>query len=218
MPDLTENDRKPRARPGPDAITEEVAEAPPVRRRRVESHRAVLDAAQALLREVGYSKVTIDQICARAGVSKATVYRWWPNKAAVFMELYLELSKSEARLPADTGSLEGDLREQVRRAFRLFRKTVAGQALAGFVADAQSHPQTARMLHGSFADDRRALNLGMLERARVRGELSPDIALEVAAEIITGAVYYQVLVRHRQVSDADADQIVDAILNGFKAR
>lgn len=150
----------------------------------------MLDAAQALLHEVGYSKITIDQISARAGVSKATVYRWWPNKAAVFMELYLELTRLEAKLPTDTGSLEGDLREQIRRAFRLFRKTVAGQALAGFVADAQVHTQTARALRGAFADDRRALNLGMLERARERGELSAEISLEVAAEIITGAVYY----------------------------
>ena len=200
------------------AVEDDMIATRPARRRRAESHRAVLDAAQALLHEVGYSKITIDQISARAGVSKATVYRWWPNKAAVFMELYLELTRLEAKLPTDTGSLEGDLREQIRRAFRLFRKTVAGQALAGFVADAQVHTQTARALRGAFADDRRALNLGMLERARERGELSAEISLEVAAEIITGAVYYQVLVRHRQVSDADADRIVDVILNGLKVR
>jgi AcrR family transcriptional regulator len=186
-------------------------------RRSTESHQAVLEAAQVLLEEIGYSSITVDQIAERAGVSKATVYRWWPNKAAVFMELYGVLGQVEGSQPADTGSLEGDLREQIRGAFRLFRRTVAGVALAGFVADAQWNPQSSRLLREDFARRRRALNLAVLERARARGELASHVCLDTAADVITGAVYYPVLIGEHDYSNAHADRIVEVVLRGLGA-
>lgn len=202
----------------PDNTTTAAPKVRSTKRRNPQSHQAVLEAAQTMLKEIGYSSITIDQIAERSGVSKATVYRWWPNKAAIFMELYISISRQQSRFPADTGTLEGDLREQIRTAFRLFRKTVAGLALAGFVADAQSNPQTERLLREGFASDIRALNMAVLDRARERGELSPLISSEVAAEVISGAIYYQVLIRHRKFSDADADEIAQVILGGIKAQ
>ena len=194
-----------------------VAKAPATHRRNPESHRAVLVAAEALLREIGYASITIDRIAERSGVAKATIYRWWPNKAAVCMELYITIVRQQTRMPADTGSLDGDVREHIRTAFRVFRTTVAGVALAGFVADAQSNPNTQARLQEGFADDVRALNVAILQRARDRGELSADVSLAVAAEVISGAIYYQMLIRHRAFSDADADQIADVILRGIRA-
>ncbi|MGE0800036.1 MAG: TetR/AcrR family transcriptional regulator [Lautropia sp.] len=204
--------RRVNPRPAASAV-----KAPASSRRNPESHRAVLAAAEALLHEIGYSSITIDRIAERSGVAKATIYRWWPNKAAVCMELYIEIVRQQTRMPADTGSLEGDVREHIRTAFRVFRTTVAGIALAGFVADAQTNPNTQARLQEGFAADVRALNLAVLERARKRGELAADISPSVAAEVISGAIYYQLLIRHRQFSDADADQIADVILRGIKA-
>lgn len=190
---------------------------PSPERRSQRSHEAVLEAAQVLLAESGYASITIDQIAERAGVSKATIYRWWPTKAAIFMELYSVLG-SRIQQPADTGSLAGDLREQIRSAFKLFRETVAGLALAGFVAEGQSNPQTARMLRDTFASERRQLNVALLERARERGELAPGLSLEIASEVITGAVYYALLIGQAQFTDQRADEIVRVILNGLQAR
>ena len=195
-----------------------VRAAPSPERRSRRSHEAVLEAAETLLAESGYASITIDQIAERAGVSKATIYRWWPTKAAIFMELYAKLGSRVHQPPADTGSLGGDLREQVRSAFRLFRETVAGLALAGFVAEGQSNPQTARMLRDNFAMQRRQLNVTLLERGVRRGELAPKLSLEVASEVITGAVYYALLIGQATFSDERADEIVRVILHGLEAR
>ena len=202
-----------RSTPGPRAR----AEPSPERRSR-RSHEAVLEAAEALLAESGYASITIDQVAERAGVSKATIYRWWPTKAAIFMELYAVLGSRVRQPPPDTGSLGGDLREQVRSAFRLFRETVAGLALAGFVAEGQSNPQTARMLRDTFATQRRQLNVALLARAVRRGELAPGLSLEIASEVITGAVYYAVLIGQATFSDQRADEIVRVILHGLETR
>ena len=174
---------------------------------------AVLAAAEALLAECGYSSITIEQIAARAGASKATIYRWWPSKAAIFMEIYSLLGNEFAQ-PGNTGTVENDLRTQLRAAFKLFRETVAGMALAGFVAEAQSNPETARLLREEFALFRRQANVDVLNRAMARGEVRADITPELVSEMISGAVYYSVLVGQPDFTDARADEIVRTILHG----
>jgi AcrR family transcriptional regulator len=193
-----------------------VAKAPAATRRNPQTHQAVLAAAEELLQEVGYASITVDRIAERSGVAKASIYRWWPNKAAVFMELYITIVREACPAP-DTGTLEGDIRELARTAFRAFRTTVAGLALAGFVADAQSNPKTHAQLQEGVATDIRKLNMALLERARERGELNPWISTAAAADVMSGALYYQLLIRRGQFTNAEADQITDVILQGIRA-
>ena len=107
-----------------------------------------------------------------------------------------------------------DLQKQVRGAFRLFRETVAGLALAGFVAEGQSNPEIATLLRDSFANQRREINAAIIRRAIARGEVA-DVSAEVVSEIITGAVYYAVLIGRSALSDRQADEIVGTILHGI---
>lgn len=190
--------------------------APSPDRRNARSHEAVLRAAERLLLAKGYTSISVDQIAAEAGVGKATIYRWWPSKASVFMELYTALADTMMN-PVDTGSLEGDLRWLVRGAFKLFRESVAGIALAGFVAEAQSNPEVARILRKDFAVQRRERNMLILQRAIGRGEISPDTPLQAVSDVITGAVYYAVLVGDFPISDERADQIVGSVVFGISA-
>src|SRR4051794_6327233 len=60
-------------------------------RRNPNTHQAVLASAEELLKEIGYPSITVDRIAEHSGVAKASIYRWWPNKAAVFMELYMTI-------------------------------------------------------------------------------------------------------------------------------
>ena len=190
--------------------------APAPERRNAQSHEAVLQAAERLLQAKGYTNISVDQIAAEAGVGKATIYRWWPGKASVFMELYTLLADSMMN-PVDTGSIEGDLQWLVRGAFKLFRETVAGIALAGFVAEAQSNPDVARTLRHEFAPQRRRRNMLILQRAIDRGELGADTPLEAVSDVITGAVYYAVLIGDYPISDDRADQIVRTVVAGIRS-
>jgi len=80
------------------------------------SRRAILDAAFALVGDVGYAKLTMEGIAARAGVGKQTIYRWWPSKGAVLFDAFLALSEDAEGVPAlpDTGDLEADLKLVLR--------------------------------------------------------------------------------------------------------
>ena len=133
------------------------------------------------------------------------------------MELYKVLGK-KAQRAIDTGSLEGDLRLHIRQAFKLFRETVAGLALAGFVAEGQSNPDTARMLRETFARQRRMLNIAILGRGIERGEISASTSVEGVSYMITGAVYYSVLMGQSDFTDTRADQIVSTILYGVHGK
>lgn len=99
--------------------------APDSSRRSDRSRRAIHDAALALVGEVGYRRTTIEGIAARAGVGKQTIYRWWPSKAAVLMEAFLDLagraaeeagpeSGDTAQGIPDTGDLAADLKLVLR--------------------------------------------------------------------------------------------------------
>ncbi|MEU7604799.1 TetR/AcrR family transcriptional regulator, partial [Streptomyces sp. NPDC041003] len=91
-----------------------MTKTPDATRRSDRSRRAILDAALTLVGEVGYNKLTIEAIAARAGVGKQTIYRWWPSKAAVLLDASLALAgdaETEGGWTGfpDTGDLAGDL-------------------------------------------------------------------------------------------------------------
>lgn len=182
-------------------------------RRSERSRRAVLDAAAKLLTERGYTAITTEGIAAEAHVGKATIYRWWPTKAAIFMELYAELAR-EVTPPADTGSVLEDVTLLIRGAFKLYRETAAGLALAGIIAEAQSNAAISRIVRNDFAPSRRHIILHLLERGVERGEISPGTDLELVSEVLAGASWYCVLVGSGQLTDRHATKITEAVLAG----
>ena len=183
-------------------------------RRSERSRRAVLDAASSLLTKRGYTAITVEGIAAEAGVGKATIYRWWPTKASIYMELYAELAQTVAPIP-DTGSVVRDLTMQTCGAFRLFRETAAGLALAGIIAEAQSNAAVSRIVRNEFAPSRRHIFLNTLARGVERGEIPPGTDLELLSEILAGAMWYNVLVGSGPLSDQHATKITEAVLSGF---
>jgi AcrR family transcriptional regulator len=183
-------------------------------RRSERSRRAVIDAAAKLLTERGYTAITMEGIAAEARVGKATVYRWWPNKASIFMELYAELAQ-RVTPPADTGSVVKDVTLLFRGAFKLYRETAAGLALAGIIAEAQSNAAVSRIVRNDFAPSRRHIILQMLEGGVQRGEIAPDADLELISEVLAGASWYCILVGSGQLTDRHATKIVEIVLAGI---
>src|SRR5437764_10050904 len=112
----------------------------PGRPRSEEARRAILDGAVDLVEDLGYGQVTMEAIARRAGVSKQTVYRWWPTKAALVLEALNEGAAAIAPFP-DTGSFEGDVRAFVRRSVAGARAN--SHLLAGLMAEAQLDPTFA---------------------------------------------------------------------------
>jgi AcrR family transcriptional regulator len=189
--------------------------APQVTRRpgRPRSERAtaaILRAAGDLLDSRGLDGLSVDAIAARAGVSKATIYRWWPNKAAIVMDAVLSVTAPQIPFP-DTGSVREDLRRQMRSVVRLFTKTATGRALVALIAQSQHDPVTAAALHDRFIAPRRAIAGDVLRRGIARGELRADLDIETSIDTLYGALYYRLLVSGDQLTPRYADRVIDHI-------
>lgn len=189
----------------------EVDDIPPdPRRRNWQSHAAILDATVEQLASVGYHRLTIEGIAAQAGVSKATVYRWWPTKARLIIEA---LSKrSDIERVAATGDVRADARAIVQRVIEIMTKTPLGQVLPPLGADFNDDPQ-ARIDLIEWLGRIRASCLALLYEAAGRGDLPYDIDAELILDLLVGTVMYRYLFAHR-VDDRLVDQLADLIANG----
>lgn len=177
---------------------------------------AVLRAAADLLNAKGPASVTIEKIAARARVAKTTVYRWWPSKITIFMDLFEQLATKRLIGFADSGSLEADLRHVLRGLLRLFRTTAAGAAVAGMITEAQSNPHSATLFREQFVARGRVLARQAIERATFRGDAPGGLDVELAIDIMSGAIWYRLLLGHAPLDDAYADSIVRVVLDGIR--
>ena len=182
----------------------------PGRPRSEPARLAILAAAVDLVERDGFGTVTMEAIARHAGVSKQTVYRWWPSKAAVILEALNEAAAVIAP-DHDTGSLERDLRLFLRR-------TVAGAAgpntrlLAGLMAEAQLDDTFAESFRSGFLARRREVMRELLERARRRGELTDSADLDFLVELAFATLWYRILARNRPLNRRFADQLTETLL------
>ncbi|MEO0477268.1 MAG: TetR/AcrR family transcriptional regulator [Planctomycetota bacterium] len=180
------------------------------------AHQAILDAAAALITESGYLGVSMQHIAKRAGVGKQTVYRWWPSKAALYMELYVSLSEAHIQ-PVDTGSLENDLKKLWRQLCKMFRRTAAGPAFAGLIAEAQTSSEAAQEFRENFLNERREGMFSVIQRGIDRGELPADTDVALLTDMIAGPVFYRLLAEHAPLSESFVDRLINSVMNGTRA-
>ena len=188
---------------------------PPGRPRSERARRAILQAANELLEGEGFAAVTVEAIAERAGVSKATVYRWWPNRAAVVMDGFLSTVSSEVPFP-HTGHAREDIRIHMRRLAEAFSGKM-GRTVAALIAEGQTDPELAEALRSRWLSVRRAEAREILELGIERGELRDDIDLEVAVDVLYGPIYYRMLVGHAPLEGDFADALADHIFSGLAA-
>jgi AcrR family transcriptional regulator len=171
---------------------------------------AILDAASALLEECGYSSMTVDEVAARAGVGKQTLYRRWPSKAAVVLDALSRQAAREVAVP-DSGSLHEDVRALLRNAFAVLRMGRA-RVVASLMAEAQHDEAFAVAFRDIFVAPRRAVLAELLHRGIVRGELGADTDVGFMVDLVYGPMWYRLLNRHAPLDDAFADRLSDAVL------
>lgn len=174
------------------------------------AQQAILSAARDLLIQHGYAEVTVEAIAAQAGVSKATIYRWWPGKAAVVLEAFLAASGPCLRRP-DTDCPEADLRGQLQGLASALAGPV-GTVLRGVLAEAQSDPEVAETLRAGYLAPRRAETCRLLERTRDAGRLSPTTDTEAAAEALVGPLFYRLMTGHVPSDAAFVDALINLVL------
>jgi AcrR family transcriptional regulator len=185
----------------------------PGRPRSVKAHEAILEAAMELLLDQGLQAMNMDELAERAGVSKATIYRWWASKELLALDaLATEWATPGATAARATGNLRGDLLAQLRPWLRKLNAKPFGRVIAGLVAQAQTDPEFAALYRDRFVRPRRDATRPLLLRAIDRGEVAADTDLEVTLDLLYGPIYHRLLHGHAPLNDRFVQQVVDAVI------
>jgi AcrR family transcriptional regulator len=163
-----------------------------------------------LLAEVGYGALTMDAVASEAGVGKATIYRRWRTKQDLVVDTISDLNRAEAT-PADTGSLEGDLRAMMRSLVSVVTGP-AGAATLSLLSTVPHQPALASAFRdGPLAVWRQAFEQ-LWARAEERGEVPPGTGTSVIAEVPSALLVQRWLLTGRPVDVAFADEVLDTVV------
>lgn len=174
------------------------------------SRERVLAAALDLLTEAGLSELTIDDVSKRSGVAKTTIYRHWPNRAALVIDACLRMDDGD-QSPPDTGSLEGDVSAFLKNLAGLL-VTARWSSILPSVVDAAEHEPTFADIHSTIQRRHAAPLRAALERAVVRGEIKPSVDLSAVVAALLGPLFYRRWFSREPVDDKFVDLIVRAVL------
>lgn len=186
---------------------------PPGRPRSETARLAILESTCKLLRSSGFEGLTIEAVANDASVGKATVYRWWPDKAALVVDAFSASSSEELRFP-DTGSVVQDMESQMVHLVKVFLGP-RGRIVSSVIGAGQSDPELTRAFRERFVKPRREEAYTTLRRGIARGELRPDADLDLILDCLYGPIYMRFLIAHRGLSVEFAKQLCRAVMRGF---
>jgi len=185
-------------------------------RRNEKSRRAILTAAFELAGEVGYGKLSIEGIAARAGVGKQTIYRWWPSKGAVLFDAFLMMSEGETGELPYTGDIERDLKTVLRATVAELRDERYDLPMRALNTEMMHDPELARTYTERLEEPMRDMKKSRLRKAVEDGQLS-DVDLDVAVDVIWGPITVRWMNRSGPLTEEFADVVVETALSGLRS-
>jgi AcrR family transcriptional regulator len=183
------------------------------RPREARADRAILTATLQLVAERGVRDLRMDDVADRAGVGKATIYRRYRSKEELVSDAVATLV-SEITIP-DTGSTRADLLTLMTQAVDLYSGSLAARLIPTVIEEARRSPALATMIRDQFLAGRRAALSAVLKRGVQRGDLRRGLDLDLALDVLGGAIFYRLLVTGGPIDDQLAAGIVELVLRGF---
>ncbi len=178
------------------------------------ARRSILDATFESLTETSVRDLTIEAIAAAAGVGKATIYRWWPTKAALVVDAATE--RHLVRTPmALTGSASAALTNHIALLIDYYAGE-AGRIVAQILAEGQSDPEALREFRERFFYGRRATVREVIERGRSTGEFADGLDPELAIDLLYAPIYLRLIFRHLPLDRAFAEESAKLALSALR--
>jgi AcrR family transcriptional regulator len=174
----------------------------------------VLRAVGEVLLSEGIADLTFERAARLAGVSKTTLYKWWPSKGALALDGYFHAVRETLAFP-DTGDIRADLLNQLHAFVRLMTTTPGGRILTELIGESQTDKDLAGAYRSLYSAERRALAGERLRRAQEQGQIRDDVDVQVVVDQLWGAVYHRLLIPDEPVTDAFADALVNNLLGGI---
>ncbi len=176
--------------------------------------RGVLEATLEELAVAGYGALRIEDVAARAGVNKTTIYRRWPTKQELVGAALRSVTVERVVQP-ETGSLRGDLLE-IGRHMAMIMSSAEGQALRRILIAEERNPEFTDISR-QLRDSMDALPLPVIEAARTRGELAPGFDAVLPFRVLAGSLQHRLFMEGRDIDDGFLHQLVDLLLLGALA-
>ncbi len=151
------------------------------------SRAAITKAAFEMLLERGYAGLALNEVARRAGAGKTTIYRWWPNRAALAVESFFDATLEELAFP-DSGSVAEDFHQQISHLAALLRSP-RGAVLAALISGAQTDEELGAAIQERWFRPRQVWGVERLERAVELGETVENLSIHLALETLYSPLY-----------------------------
>jgi AcrR family transcriptional regulator len=175
---------------------------------------AILAAAGELMLAGGVNAASMEAIAERAGVSKATIYKWWPSRGAVALDGFLAQAQDTIAVPEGLSTREA-LHYQVLALIRLFRDTPSGPLMRALVSQAECDPEIARAVRERWLAPRRAVAMEIVRAGVASGEFRADIDVAAVSDQLFAPIYHRLIFGHEPLVDELADRLVDQAVAGL---
>jgi AcrR family transcriptional regulator len=177
----------------------------------------VLRAVGDLLLTEGSADLTFERVARLAGVSKTTLYKWWPSKGALALDGYFHAVEPALAFP-DTGDIRADLISQLRAFAQVMTQTPGGRVLAELIGQSQTDLDLARAYRELYSAERRRLACDRMRKAQEVGQLRAEVDVRVLVDQLWGAVYHRLLIPDEPITDAFIVALVDNLMDGIAPR
>ena len=184
------------------------------RPRDARADRAILETTLELIAERGVHAFRTEDVAARAGVGKGAIYRRYRSKDELVTAAVAALVREEIAVP-NTGSTRADLLVLMREAVELYRSSLPARLMPNLIGAMGEQPELARAIRDGFLAGRRAALSEVLRRGVERGDLRPDLDLELALDVLGGPLFYRLLVTGGPLDEQLAEGVAELILRGF---
>ena len=165
----------------------------PGRPRSIQVHEAILQSALQLLSELGYERMSIEAVAAHAGVGKTTIYRRWNSKEELVVDALASV-KPPQEVP-DSGNVREDILLWVEEFVTNAQAPFERQMLSLLLGTLSNNPPLAERYWSKYATPIYETLTEVLKRGQRRGEVRPDIDLNVLLDVLTGTVFYQLFMK-----------------------
>ncbi|WP_431972391.1 TetR/AcrR family transcriptional regulator [Nocardia sp. bgisy134] len=175
--------------------------------------RAALDE----LAEIGYARMSMEAVTRRAGVGKAALYRRWPSKDAMLIDLISTAVRAHSPADIDTGSLRGDVEAFIRDVVGALTHQLVSRIVPDLFAEAARNRDLADALRAAVAAPRRAAAAQLLQRGIDRGELPTQLDFELGMDLLGAPLFFRLLISRGPVDDGYIARLTNATLAALAA-
>ena len=168
-------------------------------------HQAIIAAATEVLAKEGPTRFTIEAVAKLAGCGKPTIYRWWPSRPALLLELYDQLVEQEIS-PPEGMDLAKDIAAMMRQVWGLWRKDSVGRIYRLILSEMMLDQEGTRYLREVFIPKRQAFTATAFQAAKDRGEIPPETDIKLLMDLLYGYSMFRLI-----TEQIDDDQIPDQI-------